>query len=86
MLGALVREGGSLGGLTGNFLDKAPQPPTASSVCSEELSNTYWKLARLETVKLVILQQQQSNLFIYQARETSLVPAGFLTAQFLQKM
>ena len=26
------------------------------------------------------------NLFIYQARESSLVPAGFLTAQFLQKM
>ena len=25
-------------------------------------------------------------LFIYQARESSLVPAGFLTAQFLQKM
>ena len=24
------------------------------------------------------------NLFIYQARESSLVPAGFLTAQFLQ--
>ena len=26
------------------------------------------------------------NLFIYQARESSLVPAGFLTAQFLQKL
>ena len=26
-----------------------------------------------------------SNLFSYQARESSLVPAGFLTAQFLQK-
>ena len=26
------------------------------------------------------------NLFIYQARESSLVPAGFLTPQFLQKM
>ena len=26
------------------------------------------------------------NLFIYQARESSLVPAGFLTALFLQKM
>ena len=25
------------------------------------------------------------NLFIYQARESSLVPAGFLTVQFLQK-
>ena len=29
---------------------------------------------------------RRSNLFIYQARESSLVPAGFLTAQFLQKM
>ena len=26
------------------------------------------------------------NLFIYQARESSLVPAGFLTAQFLHKL
>ena len=26
-----------------------------------------------------------ANLFIYQARESSLVPAGFLTVQFLQK-
>ena len=26
------------------------------------------------------------NLFSYQARESSLVPAGFLTALFLQKM
>ena len=26
------------------------------------------------------------NLFIYQARESSLVPTGFLTAQFLQKL
>ena len=26
-----------------------------------------------------------SNLFIYQARESSLVPAGFLTPQFLQE-
>ena len=26
------------------------------------------------------------NLFIYQARESSLVPSGFLTAQFLQKL
>ena len=26
------------------------------------------------------------NLFTYQARESSLVPAGFLTAQFLQKL
>ena len=26
------------------------------------------------------------NLFIYQARESSLVPEGFLTAQFLQKL
>ena len=26
------------------------------------------------------------NLFIYQARESSLVPLGFLTAQFLQKL
>ena len=26
------------------------------------------------------------NLFIYQTRESSLVPAGFLTAQFLQKL
>ena len=26
----------------------------------------------------------KGNLFIYQARESSLVPAGFLTAQFLQ--
>ena len=26
------------------------------------------------------------NLLIYQARESSLVPAGFLTAQFLQKL
>ena len=26
------------------------------------------------------------NLFIYQARESSLVTAGFLTAQFLQKL
>ena len=28
----------------------------------------------------------KGNLFIYQARESSLVPAGFLTAQFLQKL
>ena len=28
---------------------------------------------------------RQPNLFIYQARESSLVPAGFLTALFLQK-
>ena len=27
----------------------------------------------------------QGNWFIYQARESSLVPAGFLTAQFLQE-
>ena len=27
----------------------------------------------------------QYNLFIYQARKSSMVPAGFLTAQFLQK-
>ena len=27
-----------------------------------------------------------SNLFIYKARESSLVPSGFLTAQFLQKL
>ena len=27
-----------------------------------------------------------NNLLIYQARESSLVPAGFLTAQFLQKL
>ena len=27
-----------------------------------------------------------SSLFIYQARESSLVPVGFLTAQFLQKV
>ena len=27
-----------------------------------------------------------ATLFIYKARESSLVPAGFLTAQFLQKM
>ena len=26
------------------------------------------------------------NLFIYQARESSLVAVGFLTAQFLQKL
>ena len=26
------------------------------------------------------------NLFIYQTRESSLVPAGFLTSQFLQKL
>ena len=26
------------------------------------------------------------NLFIYQARESSLVPSGFLTARFLQKL
>ena len=26
------------------------------------------------------------NLFIYQARESSLVPVEFLTAQFLQKL
>ena len=26
------------------------------------------------------------NVFIYQARESSLVPVGFLTAQFLQKL
>ena len=26
-----------------------------------------------------------TNLFIFQARESSVVPAGFLTAQFLQK-
>ena len=30
--------------------------------------------------------QGQGNLFIYQARESSLVPAVFLTAQFLQKL
>ena len=29
---------------------------------------------------------RESNLFIYQARESSLVPVGFLTAQFLQKL
>ena len=28
----------------------------------------------------------RNNLFIYQARESSLVPAEFLTAQFLQKL
>ena len=27
-----------------------------------------------------------SNLFIYQAREASLVPAGFLTGQILQRL
>ena len=27
-----------------------------------------------------------NNLFIYQARESSLVLVGFLTAQFLQKL
>ena len=27
---------------------------------------------------------KENNLFIYQARESSLVPVGFLTAQFLQ--
>ena len=27
-----------------------------------------------------------SNLFIYQARESSLVPVGFLMAQFLQNL
>ena len=31
------------------------------------------------------LKQSMINLFIYQARESSLVPAGFLTAEFLQK-
>ena len=30
--------------------------------------------------------KDRANLFIYQARESSLVPAGFLTAQFLQKL
>ena len=27
-----------------------------------------------------------TNLFIYQARESSLVPVGFLKSQFLQKL
>ena len=27
-----------------------------------------------------------SNLFLYQARESSLVPARFLTAHFMQKL
>ena len=36
-------------------------------------------LSRLKLGRVVL------NLFIYQARESSLVPAGFLTAQFLQK-
>ena len=30
--------------------------------------------------------QSGSKLFIYQVRESTLVPAGFLTAQFLQKL
>ena len=30
-------------------------------------------------------QGHHHNLFMYQARESSLVPAGFLRAQFLQK-
>ena len=30
--------------------------------------------------------QETSNLFIYQARESSLVPVGFLLAEFLHKL
>ena len=32
------------------------------------------------------LGMSEVNLFIYQARESNLVPAGFLTARFLQKL
>ena len=33
-----------------------------------------------------IRASNRGNLFIYKARESSLVPVGFLTAQFLQKL
>ena len=34
---------------------------------------------------MMIKGRLEANLFIYQARESSLVPTGFLTAQFPQK-
>ena len=47
--------------------------PKNDVLCTQPEETGHWILERC-------------NLFIYQARESSLVPAGFLTAQFLQKM
>ena len=44
-----------------------------SSYCSVLLLHQTWWRGR-------------DNLFIYQTRESSLVPVGFLTCQFLQKL
>ena len=35
---------------------------------------------------MALWTQSSSNSFIYQARESSLVPVVFLTAEFLQKL
>ena len=41
-------------------------------------------LTNLDTVSQGTARTLSINMFIYQARESSLGPAGFLTAQFLQ--
>ena len=56
--------------------------------------NIFWPLqTKIDGVALLIADPSDvtlplctvdCNLFIYQARESSLVPAGFLTDQFLQ--
>ena len=40
----------------------------------------------MEEGRLFRCKIDRHNLFTYQARESSLIPVGFLTAQFLQKL
>ena len=44
------------------------------------------KVVMLLTEIALMAELANYNLFIYQARESSLVPVGFLKAQFLQKL
>ena len=45
--------------------------------------NTLFFRALLDHRRDFVISKLDYNLFIYEARESSLVPAGFLTAQFL---
>ena len=54
----------------------------AKNICSTKLNVCTRGLYGFENH----IFMKKPNLFIYQARESSLDPVGFLTAQFLQKL